>query len=221
MIECYNHKIWKNKRKFKGKKRVIILFVILAIFTLFFLFYKFVVSRQVFSVCYDYCYKYSTLSVNEATLISLDNSIGYNDLISIEKNNIGDISLMSANSLKINSISRKIENETAKILEKKLNNGIPIPILSFFGLNILSGYGTEVYFNSLTVSSVSCSFKSNFNTIGINQTMHQIYVEITCKTVVEIPFSREEIIYSSEILISEAVLVGKVPEVYLKGNLFS
>ncbi len=221
MIECCNHKILKKTRKFKGNKKIVIISIIIFILALFFIFYKFVITKQIFTICYDTCYKFATQSVNEATLISLNNSLNYTDLVVVEKNEVGDISLMSANTLKINSISRNVENETSKLLEKKLNNGIPIPILSFFGLNIFSGYGTEVYFNSLTISSVKCSFTSSFNSIGINQTLHQILVKINCKVIVEIPFSREEINYESQILISEAVLVGKVPDVYLKGNLFS
>ncbi|MBR5192683.1 MAG: sporulation protein YunB [Clostridia bacterium] len=223
MIECYNHKIWKskNKKSKKGNKKVIILIIIVACISLFFIFYKFVITKQIFTICYDYSYAYATQSVNEGTLIALDNNLNYADLITIEKNNNGDISLMSANALKINSINKKVEKETAKILESKLRKGIPIPLLSFLGLNIFSGYGVEVNFNSLNVSSVTCTFSSNFESIGINQTLHSIYINIKCIVVVEIPLERKEIEYNNSILVSEVVLVGKVPEFYLKGNLFN
>ena len=127
---------------------------------------------------------------------------------------------MTANSHKINLINKEVCETTAKVLKKKLQNGIPVPILAFSGIDILSGYGNNVYIKTISISSVTSEFDSNFNSIGINQTLHSIYINVLSEVKIEIPLKTYQTTLKTSVLISETVLVGKVPEIYLNGKLF-
>ena len=96
-----------------------------------------------------------------------------------------------------------------------------IPILAFLGIEILSGYGKEVNFKAIAINDVSCNFSSNFTSVGINQSLHSIYVEIDSTVKISMPFNSRQEKFSTKILIAETVLVGKVPEIYLNGKLFT
>lgn len=221
MIECTDAKILKKRNRGKGKKRFFSFLIVGAMLTAAFLYSKFCISAVVVEVCSDYAYSYCTQSVNMAIVKSFSNGVQYSEMVKVEKNDAGDITLMSTDSLKVNSISQNIVVETRNNLEEKLENGIPIPWLAFSGIKLLAGYGEKVAFKAITVSSVECDFKSKFQAVGINQTLHSIYSEITCEVNIGIPLDKRFEKFVTSVLISEAVLVGKVPEVYLNGNLFS
>ena len=65
------------------------------------------------------------------------------------------------------------------------------------------------------IGSVVCRFISNFETAGINQTVHKIYVNIKASVGVVMPLSSRNFSAEQQVLISESVIVGQVPEVYL------
>ncbi len=220
MIECSTENIWYRKRRCINKKRFATFFIIIAILISVFLYGKYCVGKQIYNICSSYVYAFSTESVNATVLESLDIQTDYSSLIFVEKNNVGEIVLISANSQKINYISQSISLKTKNKLKTKISNGIPIPLLAFLGVDIFNGYGPIIQYKTISVTSVECDFDSVFKSVGINQTLHSIYVTVTSIVKVHTIFEVKNIKSQNKILISEAVLVGKVPETYLNGKLF-
>ena len=220
MIECSTENIY-YKRKRKGVKRFFTLFLIVAIVCGSVCYYQKVILKQIYKISTDFAYSYSIESVNYAVSKTLSEDLSYSNLINIEKNSNGEIVLMSANAQKVNAVSRAIERLTSENLKAKLKDGIDIPLLAFSGISILSGYGKEINFYALNVSSVVCKFSSKFESVGINQTLHSIYVDVICTVNLDVPLSDYESQCISSVLINESVIIGKVPDVYLGGKLFS
>jgi sporulation protein YunB len=220
MIECSNENIWYKKRRRKNFKRVSTFFISFIILVSFVSYYKFVVVKQIYKICEDYAYSYSAEAVNQVVIESLTIPAKYSDLITVEKNENGDIVLMRTNSYKVNLINKEVAISTKNKLSQKLNGGIPIPILTFSGIEILSGYGAIIKYKSINVVSVDCDFKSKFESVGINQTLHSIYIEIISCVDIEAPFNKKTTQCRTAVLLSETILVGKVPEVYLNGKIF-
>ncbi len=222
MIDATTENIWykKKKRRFFSKRSFCFL-IILSLIVGCVVYYKSVVTYQIINICEDYAYAYSTDAVNKAVLKSLSNSIRYDDLITIEKNSNGDIVLMSTDSLKINTISREIAESTKSILDESMLKGASVPLFAFTGIGLLAGYGKPVMLKTLSVSSVICEFDSKFESVGINQTLHSIYILVNSKIFIEMPFYSKEIDCQTSVIIGESVLLGKVPEIYLNGKLFS
>ena len=176
MIECSDKNIWYKKRKKRLSKKLLSLLILTLIVFALFYYYKNVIVLRISEHCKEYVNSYSAESINNALVESLKDNINYSDLISIVKNEQGEITLISANSLKINSLSQKIIKETKENLDLRLEKGIPVPVLAFIGLPIVSGYGRQVMFNTMHVASVNCEFDSKFTSVGINQKIHSIYV---------------------------------------------
>lgn len=220
MIECTDNYIWYKKRKKKPFKRFFSIFLCFIILFSTIFYYRNLILKQIFNICQDYCYACSTDSVNNAVLLSLDN-VTYSELILIEKDNDGEIVMMTTNSLKINSINRKVADKTSSILKNKLSFGVPIPICAFTGISLFSGYGKKVNLKIINNVSVICNFSSTFTSVGINQTLHSIYIDVISVVKLQVPLKSYEIKSKTQILISETVLVGKVPDIYLKEGLFN
>ncbi len=221
MIECTENYIWYKKRKKRTFKRFFSLFLVFTIILGFYLYYKHAICKQIFNICVNQAYSYSTESVNSAVLVSLNNKVEYSELIYIEKNNSGDIVFMSTNSLKVNTINRQVATATCELLKSKLNNGFIVPLGAFTGINFISGYGTNVKLKIINTPSVICEFVSKFTSVGINQTLHSIYIDVISTIELNMPLNSNTTKCKTQILISETVLLGKVPDIYLKDGLFN
>ena len=227
MIECTDENIYyttfrvKNRKSRKRKvKRFFIFLALVIILGGASIYVNSGVFTLVSGVCEDYAYSAALSSINKAVMTSLNDEIRYTDLIHIEKNKNGDISLMSSDALKINTISRSVAENTEKLLKEKLKGGVPVPLFAFTGIKLASGYGPEIKYYAITVVGVNCKFDGNFTSVGINQTLHSLYITVECKIDVEFLYKKKSAVCSSSVLVSEAVLVGSVPDVYLNGGLF-
>lgn len=139
----------------------------------------------------------------------------YNDLITISKNNDGDVAMIQANSIQINLLTRKLTRLATSNLEQIGVQGIDIPIGTFSGMPILVGRGPSINIKMIPIGSISSSFKSEFTNAGINQTNHRIYVTIKSKINVVLPTANQTVETSTQVLICENIIIGKIPSTYL------
>ena len=219
MIECSNELLYyKRKNRKINFKRFFCIIITFFILVGGFIYYKKVTTPLIERLCFDKVSSVVFKSVNNSIISTISTNVNYDDLVYVEKNNNGDITLIQANSKKINDIGRKIVLECEKSLNENLKNGVKIPFLAFTGLPFLSGFGTEINLKVLSVERVDCKFNSEFISSGINQTLHKISVEIVSDVSLSFPTNRESKAFSTSVLISEAILVGKVPEIYLSNK---
>ncbi|MBR2614116.1 MAG: hypothetical protein IKC71_00775 [Clostridia bacterium] len=180
-----------------------------------FFYYKKVVVKNIFNILENNLNSYAVISVNSAVLevFSIDN--GYESIVNIEKNKDNDVVLIELNAIKTNQINREISNIAKEIFVSQVENGIPIPLGSFLGLEIFSAYGKKINLKVLNEVFVVCDFNSSFTSAGINQTRHSIYLEVYLTSKIELPFTKREIVSKTEVLLCEAVIVGKIPNTIL------
>lgn len=161
----------------------------------------------------------TTLAVNEAVCVILSDVDSYSDFFTIEKNSQNEIVMISANSAIVNTFARN----TAILSQQKIHAlksfKIDIPIGTLSGVPLLAEKGPTVDVIVSPIGNVSCTFKSVFETAGINQTLHRIYVDVCSNVDLIMPTSHMEVQTITPILISESLIVGKVPETFLQGGL--
>jgi len=154
-------------------------------------------------------------AINSAVSEVVSDSALYNELVTITTNSEGDVSLITANSILINRLSK----ELAKIAQSKIENignqGVMVPLGTFSGMPILVGRGPNVKIRLLPIGSIACNFKSEFTQAGINQTHHRIYVNIESKVTMILPVENRTIINTVQVLICESIIIGKIPATYL------
>ena len=83
-----------------------------------------------------------------------------------------------------------------------------------------AGVGPNINFRIIPVSSVTCGFSSTFESVGINQTKHSIYLNVIADISIVMPSRTENFAVLTEILIGESVIVGTVPDAYLQSDIF-
>lgn len=176
------------------------------------------ISRAVFSYSESKVRALSVKAVNNAVSELVSNRNIYDNLVNITTNVDGDITLIQANSIQINMLMKDLIKTSQLKLEKIGADGINIPIGTFTGLNLLNGKGPNINIGLIPIGDVACSFYSEFNSAGINQTLHRLYVTIDTNVSVILPFSTNIVNTTTDILICESVIVGEIPEVYLNSN---
>ncbi len=163
----------------------------------------------------------TTAAVNSAIFEVMLEPISYGDLVSIEKNADGEITLIAANSMIINKLARDMAQSTETYIEKMGEQDVKIPIGTLSGSPLLAGKGFKVTIRVLPLGSVKCQFVSEFETAGINQTRHKNYLDVVATKSIVLPTSQSIVKTNTPVLVSESIIVGKVPDTYLSaGSIF-
>ena len=141
----------------------------------------------------------------------MNGDYGYKDLVIIEKNSSGDVTMIMTESKKVNELATNIAIKTYEIINERTNEGVDIPLGAFSGIRLISGFGEKINMKLLTVSSVKCNIVSEFQEAGINQTRHLMYVDIVSEVSIITKVSKRTVSDVIRILAYDNLIVGKVP----------
>ena len=211
----------KQKKRRKLTRRIVmilLLILVLSILLALWIYWR-AMRPTVLDIAQTRLKAEATLAVNEAVCLALSDYTNYSDFISIEKNSQNEIVMISANSVVVNSLA----HNTAILSQNKISGlkgfEVSIPLGSLSGVPLLSEKGPTVSVTVSPIGNVRCTLTSTFTSAGINQTLYRIYVNVESVVDIIIPTSHLEVEMSTPILISESVIVGKVPETFLQGGL--
>jgi len=198
----------KNKIKVRI---LIIIAIIMMSFTIFTYIFDKTIMPTVMTVADAEMRAKATEIVNRAIINEYSNQFNYDDVIRVDKDEQGNIVLLKADTLKMNKIACDVALEAQKELVKLGEVGIKVPIGYITKNNILSYYGPKVTIRMQPIGHVETKYSSEFESAGINQTRHKIYVKVKTTLRVIIPLESNDIEVSNEVPIAETIIVGKTP----------
>ena len=202
-----------NTHKFHTKQKVFAFFLIFVI--LIFMYVRYLATPLVVSNTKTQIANYATKSINYAIADSMNQNVSYGDLVKISRDEGNNVAFIEANSVRINLLSKTMSKVVMSNFLEFAKRPIKIALGAFSGIPIFAGYGPKVAYTVNPYGEVYCYFTSNFESAGINQTYHKLYLVITIKVNVVFPFETVVVNSSSEVLLCETLIVGKIPEVYL------
>lgn len=151
--------------------------------------------------------------INDEVLKVMQNYT-YNDLITIDKDINGKISLIEANSVAINKITSEINSNIQKEFDKIPRITVFINMGSVSGISALKNVEPKFEIELESAGNIKSNIRTEFKSVGINQTHHKIYLDIDARVGIITPFSAFGKDINTDVLISEAIIVGDVPETY-------
>ena len=157
----------------------------------------------------------TTNAINLAATTVINGGLTYDELFEVKKDNNGKITMIQANSPRINTIAREIANLAQANLDALGTQEISISVGTFTGLSLLTGFGPDVTIKIVPIGTANCDFVSYFQSAGINQTLHKIYIDVYADVNIITPIDEPTVQVKAEILVCENVIVGEVPEFYL------
>ena len=203
---------------FKRVKRKLIIFlvVLFLIFISLLLYLNYVVNPVIISTSSAKVRSLSQRAVENAVKQVINSSVVYDTLVMITRDNNGKIVTISSNSATINMLALELSDKAQSALSQMGATGIPIG--SFSGMPIFTGRGPTVNIKMLPIGTINCKFESTFTEAGINQTNHRIFLKVISSVSVILPTANQVVKTETQLMISESIIVGEIPQTYLHSN---
>jgi sporulation protein YunB len=150
--------------------------------------------------------------INTCIFEQYSREFDYDSIIRVEKDIEGNITMLKADTLEMNRIASTVSLEAQNKIRELGNLGIKLPMGYIFKNNILAYFGPNITIKMHPIGHIEAKYSSEFESAGINQTRHKIYVLVRTEVRVILPLKSNDIEVRNEIPISETIIVGKVPD---------
>lgn len=205
-------KIYSRERIRIKKSNLILLFILFGIFIMY-LFLRFVVYPVYDAACENKAKEIASKISTEVTR-DIMKEYEYEDIVSIVKDEDDDIKFVDIKTDVLNNIMTDITENIQKQIDDEKDTQISIKIGNFLGNKILAGYGPEIYFRIESLSNFTTNLYTEFYSVGINQSLHRIYLNISCNVNITTPLNKICQISENKVLLVESIILGNVPDTF-------
>lgn len=136
----------------------------------------------------------------------------YDNFVNIERDNDGNVEMLSVNMLYVNLVMSNISTIIQTEMTSLLFDGVNVPLGAFSGIVLLGERGYDVNLEIMTVGLAECSFRTEFESVGVNQVLHSLYIDIVAYAQVILPLESSNVECRTSLLLAENVIVGDVPQ---------
>lgn len=175
-------------------------------------------SQTMLDMAFARAYSMAVETINRAVKQAMGQGVTYEELIDAQMDAQGRVSMLRANTMRMNELA----SQTALLAERELgsaeNQVVEIPLGAALGVSFLSGFGPRLEVQVLPVGAVHTSFDTEFETAGINQTRHKIFLNLRATVSLIVPTGSQLVEVTSTVPIAESIIVGEVPESFVDVN---
>lgn len=158
-----------------------------------------------------------TLMINECVADYLqENNINYTDLITVSLNDKKEVTTIGTNTIAINKLKADVTNAIATELKDSRGEKVRVSLGNLFDSYILDYIGIEFQVKLTDYGFIETDITSSFKSAGINQTLHRINLKIKVDVNINVGTLYQTETVETEILLAETVMLGNVPEMYIK-----
>ena len=158
-------------------------------------------------------------TVNRIVVAAVDDAVisgkvNYDALVRFEKDDSGHVTALRSNMAEANRLQTAICDDILQRLSEVSTSELRIPIGTLTGIAVLAGRGPALCVRMQTVGSSNAAFRNEFSAAGINQTKHQILLDVNVNVSILLPGFSAYTTVSNVITVAETVIVGNVPQTY-------
>lgn len=147
-----------------------------------------------------------------------NNNIKYSDIVIMQKDTEDHVASISIDFVKMNRIKSDLVLEILEQLNNTHYTDIAIPLGNFLELEFLMGMGPKIPFRIIPHGTVYVDYRDEFKSMGINQTCHEVYLDINTKVSGVMPGFKTSANIETSIIAAHTVIVGDVPQTYTGVN---
>ena len=156
----------------------------------------------------------SAIIENAIISVLYENGITYSSLVDIEKDDDGRVTTVKADTIKMNMLKSEIGSEISSEILETDSREISIPLGTIIGISALSGKGPKIKTTVTLTSNVTSTINNTFTSAGINQTLHEIFVNVNATIYVIMPKNTATAEVNTNYCIAQTVIIGTVPETF-------
>lgn len=194
------------------KKKIWIVF---SIFFILIIFIDFQLRPLLKSVVASQARMISISIINDIVIDELSRlDVDYSAFVKIERDQNGKVLAINTDIKKVNMLKSEIATKVQAKLSSVGTKTIWIAIGTLTGTEVLNGRGPKVPLKINMSGSILADLNSTFVSAGINQTKHQIYLDISTKIFAIVPGYPVSTGVETNVAIAETIIVGEVPNVF-------
>jgi len=175
-------------------------------------------SQTMLDMAFAEAYSMAVETLNRAVKLVTENGVAYSDLMNAQMDAQGRVTMLRADTMRMNELAA----QTALRAEEELNNTenqfVDIPLGAALGIRSLSGFGPRMSMQILPIGAVHASFDTEFESAGINQTRHRVFLTLRATVSLIIPTGSQLVEVESTMPIAESIIVGLVPDSFVDVN---
>ncbi len=158
---------------------------------------------------------YATQAIQDTVYEEISSlELQYGDLVHLTYNDAGSVTSLQTDMLAMSQFQSAV---TSSIIQKILlfeNHQLCLPIGTLTGSPLFSGRGPEVEIRLVPSSFVQTQVRNVFESEGINQTRHQIILNVKLDIQAVLPGYSISSRVDTDICLAETVIVGLVPSAF-------
>lgn len=205
-----------NSRRYNYRKKILrLIFVLLLISLVGLIFFEIRAKPVIIEMAVAQSENIASAIIENAIVTILyENDITYSSLVDVEKDKDGRVVTVKADTIKMNMLKSKIGAEISNDILETDSREISIPLGTIIGISALSGKGPKIKTTVTLASNVTSTINNSFTSSGINQTLHEIYVNVNATVYVIMPKNSATAEVDSNYCIVQTVIIGTVPETF-------
>ncbi|WP_031475453.1 sporulation protein YunB [Agathobaculum desmolans] len=138
----------------------------------------------------------------------------YADMVILERDSENHVTALRTDVLAIGRIKAQLVNGLFERLEDLEHTTVEVPLGTVFAPHYFSGMGPSVDIGMAGLTQMEAEFISAFSAAGINQTRHNIIIEIHAGFRILTPLGAEDREIVTRFPVTDTVIVGTVPDRY-------
>ncbi|MDO5141847.1 MAG: sporulation protein YunB [Eubacteriales bacterium] len=143
-----------------------------------------------------------------------DEPARFANMVVLERDSADRVTALRTDVIAIGQIKARLVNGLFERLEDLEQTTIEVPLGSVFAPRFFSGMGPTVDVGMAGLTQMEAEFVSAFTAAGINQTRHNIIIEIHAGFRILTPLGGQDRTIVSRYPVTDTVIVGTVPERY-------
>ncbi|MDD2494797.1 MAG: sporulation protein YunB [Tissierellia bacterium] len=201
-----------------NKKKKAYFFTLILVFMALLSYYYLEVSIKptIKSICEVQAKVIATRIINDTVRAQLKKDELKEQILVPTYDNEGRINMIRTDALVMNTISSNIAKDVQENISTLSNQKFSIPLGSALDSQLLANKGPKLNFTILHQGSVLVDFITEFEESGINQTRYKIYITVAVDMRIVSPVTTSSMSIKNNVLIAEIVIVGEVPDSYMK-----
>lgn len=155
--------------------------------------------------------------INDAIDVQIESgNIQYDRIVYFEKDLNGRITALKTNMSEVNRLKTDILNIINDEILAMDTTDLGIRLGSLILPEFMSGRGPALPVQILAIRNSDGSFASDFTEAGINQTRHQLTMQVSVDVSILVLGKAETFTVSSQVVVAETIIVGQVPDTFFQ-----
>lgn len=145
-----------------------------------------------------------------------EQALNYSDIVVLQTGQDGSVSMLTTDTIRLNALRTAILEEVVSQLEGIDSHSLGIPFGALTGVDLFSAWGPKLPIQVISVASADGTYRNDFTSAGINQTLHRVLLDITVAARILLPGGIVETQIATPVCVAETVIIGQVPQTFLQ-----